>query len=98
MAVSLGYGAWITSARDLDVGTVGKVKGSLYAYVVGMVAGFIGWGVLGAMEGVMVGILDGAVICYGIEKGAGRGGRYCVEAEWMFGGGREGGVDRKSVV
>lgn len=93
MAVSLGFGAWVSSARDLDIGTVGKVKGSLYAYVVGMVAGFIGWGVLGAMEGVMVGILDGAVICYGIEKGAGggTGQGYCVEAEWMFGGGREGG-------
>lgn len=92
MAVSFGFGAWVSSARDLDLGTVGKVKGSLYAYVVGMVAGFIGWGVLGAMEGVMVGILDGAVICYGIEKGAGggTGQRYCIEAEWMFGGGREG--------
>ncbi len=94
MAVSLGFGAWVYGAKDLDVGGgvsggVSRVKGSLYAYVVGLVAGFIGWGVLGAMEGVLVGILDGAVICYGIEGMNGRAGRYCREADWLFGGRRE---------
>ena len=31
-------------------------------------AGFIGWGVSGAMEGVLVGIVDAVVVCYGSEK------------------------------
>lgn len=91
MAVSLGFGGWVATARQLDVVVPGGkgVKGSVYAYVVGMVAGFIGWGVLGAMEGVLVGIVDGCVVCWGIERGTVGGGRYCLEAGWLFGEGRE---------
>lgn len=92
MAVSLGFGGWVATARQLEMAVPGGkgVRGSMYAYVVGMVAGFIGWGVLGAIEGVLAGIVDGAVVCWGIEKGTVGGGRYCLEAGWLFGDGREG--------
>lgn len=50
------------------------VKGSLYAYVVGLIAGAIGWGVLGAMEGVLAGVVDACLVCWGSETGAGGGG------------------------
>ena len=89
MAVSLGFGGWVATARQLEVAGGKGVRGSVYAYVVGMVAGFIGWGVLGAMEGVLAGIVDGAVVCWGIERGTVGGGRYCLEAGWLFGNGRE---------
>lgn len=72
----------------LEIGGSG-VKGSLYAYVVGLIAGAIGWAVLGAMEGVLGGILDAVVVCWGSEMGRARageaededgGGGYCAEA------------------
>ncbi|OBT38845.1 hypothetical protein VE00_10577 [Pseudogymnoascus sp. WSF 3629] len=89
MAVSLGFGGWVATARQLEIAGGKGVRGSVYAYVVGMVAGFIGWGVLGAMEGVLAGIVDGSVVCWGIERGTVGGGRYCLEAGWLFGDGRE---------
>jgi hypothetical protein len=93
MAISLGFGGWVATARQLDVAMPGGkgVRGSAYAYIVGMVAGFIGWGVLGAIEGVLAGIVDAGVICWGIEKGGegGQGGSYCVEAAILFGEGRD---------
>ena len=60
------------------------MKGSLYAYVVGLLAAAIGWGVLGAIDGVVAGVVDAAVVCWGSER---RGGevRYCREAEFLFG-------------
>lgn len=66
------------------------IRGSLYAYVVGLIAGAIGWGVLGAMEGVLAGVVDAAVICWATEIGSsGREARYCREAGLLFGGGAE---------
>ena len=58
------------------------VRGSLYAYVVGLMAGAIGWAVLGAMEGVLSGVLDAVVVCWGSEmqsNGFGQA-RFCREA------------------
>ena len=89
MATGLGFAGWVITARQLQV----KVpegpgfKGSAYAYVVGLVASFIGWGILGAMEGILSGIVDAVVICYGSEKRmASGGGGYCMEAAALFGG------------
>ncbi len=65
------------------------MKGSLYAYVVGLLAAAIGWGVLSAVDGVVAGVVDAVVVCWGSE---GRGG-YCREAEWLFGEGVEVGVE-----
>lgn len=103
MATALGFAGWVITARQLRIalpdGAGGSVRGSAYAYVVGLVASFIGWGVLGAMEGILSGIVDAVVICYGSETrmsnnsgvGAGGGG-YCMEAAYLFGGRGDGGV------
>lgn len=63
----------------------------MYAYIVGLIAAAIGWGVLGSMEGVLAGVVDAVVVCWGSEVGnplaGGRGeARYCREAGWLFGG------------
>ncbi len=100
MSTALGFAAWVMTARQLRVqlpsspdddggggggGGGGSLRGSAYAYVVGLVASLIGWGILGAMEGVLSGILDGVLVCYASERrlGAGRAG-YCMEAARLF--------------
>ncbi|TAQ84910.1 hypothetical protein B7494_g6757 [Chlorociboria aeruginascens] len=91
MAMALGFGGWVATARQLTLTTpVGSgIKGSAYAYVVGLVASFIGWAVLGAMEGVLSGIVDATVVCWGSEKGMAGGGAYCLEAGYLFGDGKD---------
>ena len=90
-SLALGFGGWVSTARSLTLtnaeGAPGStVKGSLYAYVVGLIAAAIGWGVLGAMDGVVAGVVDAVVVCWGSEVGRGQGEvRYCREAEWLFG-------------
>ncbi|USP80522.1 spindle pole body component 97 [Curvularia clavata] len=51
ITLALGFGGWVSTARMLQLGN-GTVpyKGSLYAYVVGLISAAIGWGALGAME------------------------------------------------
>jgi hypothetical protein len=88
MATALGFAGWVMTARQLKIdGQDGLgVRGSAYAYVVGLVASFIGWGILGAMEGILSGIVDAVVICYGSEKRMATGaGGYCMEAAYLFG-------------
>ena len=90
MSLTLGFGGWVSTARllVLEGGKVGY-RGSMYAYVVGLIAGAIGWGILGAMEGVLGGIVDAVIVCWGSEgrgDGKGRGGGYCLEAGILFGG------------
>ncbi len=102
MAIALGFAGWVITARQLRISLPeggGSIRGSAYAYVVGLVASFIGWGVLGAMEGILSGILDAVVICYGSEtrmaNNAGvapGGGGYCMEAAYLFGGRGDGQV------
>lgn len=62
-------------------------RGSLYAYVVGLISAAIGWGALGAMEGVLGGILDALLVCWGSEAGSDGMGEamYCVDAGRLFG-------------
>jgi hypothetical protein len=92
MAIALGFGGWVATAQQLSIkmpeGT--GIRGSAYAYVVGLVASFIGWGVLGAMEGVLSGVVDASIVCYGSERGMAGGGAYCIEAGYLFGEGRDG--------
>lgn len=97
MATALGFAGWVITARQLRVKVPDGpgIRGSAYAYVVGLIASFIGWGILGAMEGILSGIVDAVVICYGSEKRMGNGGGgYCMEAAALFGGGSSGGDDR----
>lgn len=88
ITLALFFGGWVSTARMLKIGT-GSVPytGSLYAYVVGLVSAAIGWGALGAMEGVLLGILDAVLVCYGSEVGPDGNGdaRYCVDANRLFG-------------
>ncbi|KAG9241037.1 hypothetical protein BJ878DRAFT_251886 [Calycina marina] len=92
MAMALGFGGWVATARKMKMTIPDGVgiRGSAYAYVVGLVASFIGWGVLGAMEGVLSGIVDASVVCWGSERNMAGGGAYCLEAKYLFGEGRDG--------
>ena len=89
-SLALGFGGWVSTARSLTLraaeGASGStVRGSLYAYVVGLIAAAIGWGILGAMDGVVAGVVDAVVVCWGSEVGRGTGEvRYCKEAEYLF--------------
>lgn len=88
MSLALGFGGWVTTARSLSTpGVDGATGGSMYAYVVGLIAGTIGWSVLGAMEGIIADIVDASVVCWSSEVGIhAREARYCREAGWLFGG------------
>jgi hypothetical protein len=85
MSLALGFGGWVSTARSLKLEGAG-VRGSLYAYIVGLIAGAIGWGILGAMEGVLACIVDAVVVCWGSEVGSTGTGevRYCREAGNLF--------------
>lgn len=95
-ALAFGFGGWVSTARmlTLDNGISAKVTGSLYAYVVGLIAAAIGWAVLGAMEAVLGGVLDAIVVCWGSEVGRNGSGAiggpsgagYCREAGELLGG------------
>lgn len=87
MSFALGFGGWVRTAHYLKVaGTDAGIRGSLYAYVVGLIAGTIGFAVLGAIENVVGAVLDAAVVCWASETAGGRGeARYCREAGEMFG-------------
>lgn len=93
MATGLGFAGWVITARQLRIAVPeGSLRGSAYAYVVGLVASFIGWGILGAMEGILSSIVDAVIICYGSEtKMVSGGGGYCMEAAQLFGGRGRGG-------
>jgi Plasma-membrane choline transporter len=85
MSFALGFGGWVTTARTLKVSESG-IRGSLYAYIVGLVAGAIGWAILGSMEGILSNIVDAVVVCWGSEVGSSGQGeaRYCREAGYLF--------------
>jgi hypothetical protein len=86
MSLALGFGGWVSTARSLNLAKAGH-KGSAYAYIVGLIAGAIGWGILGAMEGILTCIVDAVVVCWGSEVGSSGKGevRYCREAGHLFG-------------
>lgn len=95
MSLALGFGGWVTTARSLDVAGNNSIRGSLYAYVIGLIASAIGWGVLGAMENVLACVVDAAIMCWASEVGnSGREARYCREAEWLF---RDGAISGMAV-
>lgn len=96
MATGLGFAGWVITAKQLRIQLpdgVG-VRGSAYAYVVGLMASFIGYSVMGAMEGILSGIVDAVLICYGSERRMERGhGRFCLEAAHLFGERRGSGAE-----
>ncbi|KAL8685100.1 MAG: hypothetical protein Q9218_007976, partial [Villophora microphyllina] len=66
-SLALGAVAWVSTAKQLRINTAASssspstVKGSLYAYIVGLIAAAIGWGVMGAIDGVLTGVVDAVV-------------------------------------
>ncbi|KAL8773933.1 MAG: hypothetical protein Q9209_001363 [Squamulea sp. 1 TL-2023] len=84
-SLALGFAGWVSTAKQLNITATDKtIKGSLYAYIVGLIAAAIGWGVLGAIDGVLTGVVDAVVVCWGSERVRGEV-RYCREAEGLFG-------------
>jgi hypothetical protein len=101
MSFALGFGGWVRAAHSIKIQGAGAgIRGSLYAYVVGMIAGTIGFAVLGAIENVVGAAVDAAVICWASETAGGRGeARFCREAGELFGGeGRYGTDERAGMV
>jgi uncharacterized membrane protein YvlD (DUF360 family) len=91
MTLALGLGAWMSTARYVQLSGAGYA-GSAYAYVVGLGAAAVGWAVLGAVEGIVGGVVDGVLVCWGSEVAAGRQGRrFCPEAGELFGNAIESG-------
>ncbi|TKA24014.1 hypothetical protein B0A50_06905 [Salinomyces thailandicus] len=89
-SLTLGLAAWIRSAHSLPLSSAaGKVglRGSLYAYIVGLIAATIGFAVLGAVENVVAAVLDAVVVCWAAETGGAGGGeaRFCREAGELLG-------------
>ncbi|KAL8789614.1 MAG: hypothetical protein Q9213_001050 [Squamulea squamosa] len=84
-SLALGFAGWVSTAKQLNITATDKtIKGSLYAYIVGLIAAAIGWGVMGAIDGVLTGVVDAVVVCWGSERVRGEV-RYCREAEGLFG-------------
>ena len=97
-SLAFGFGTWVTAARSITINdSTSGIRGSLYAYIVGLIAGAIGWGVLGAMEGVLTGIVDAVVVCWASEV---RNGdvKYCREAGWLLGDGSDEPEDREGLL
>ena len=95
---AFGFGTWVTAARSITINdSASGIRGSLYAYIVGLIAGAIGWGVLGAMEGVLTGIVDAVVVCWASEIRNGEV-KYCREAGWLLGDGSEEPEDREGLL
>lgn len=96
VATAMGFAGWVLTAKRLEITLPDGVgiRGSAYAYVVGIVASFIGYSVMGSMESILSGIVDAVVICYGSERRmASGGGTYCMEAAYLFGEKRRRGED-----
>jgi hypothetical protein len=84
MSFALGFFSWVHAAHMTEI--EGGIRGSLYAYIVGLIAGTIGFAVMGAMENVLGAVVDAAVICWASESAGGRGeARFCREAGELFG-------------
>ncbi|KAK5172550.1 uncharacterized protein LTR77_002670 [Saxophila tyrrhenica] len=90
MSLALGFGGWVRVAHNLRLNSPSDgagIKGSLYAYIVALIAGTIGFAVLGAVENVVGGVVDAAVVCWASETAGGDAeARFCREAGGLFGG------------
>ncbi|KXS97736.1 hypothetical protein AC579_3318 [Pseudocercospora musae] len=87
MSFALGFTGWVRAAHSIKLnGTGTGIRGSLYAYIVALIAGTIGFAVLGAVENVVGAVVDATVICWASETMGGRGeARFCREAGELFG-------------
>jgi len=76
----------VRAAHSIQIqGAASGLRGSLYAYIVGMIAGTIGFAVLGCIENIVGGVIDASMICWASETAGGRGeARFCREAGELF--------------
>jgi len=86
-ALSMGIGGWIYGARqEILAGSASGAMGSLYGYLVGMIAGAVGWVVVGGIEGAAGMVVDACFVCFAIDFEGGIGGiGHCREAWQAFG-------------
>jgi len=87
-ALSMGIGGWIYGARqELLSGSPAGAVGSLYGYLVGLIAGAVGWSVVGGIEGAAGMVVDAVFVCFAIDfEGGIEGNGHCEEAWHAFGG------------
>ena len=87
-ALSMGIGGWIYGARrEILAGSRASAVGSLYGYVVGLIAGGVGWVVVGGIEGAAGMVVDACFICFAIDfEGGADGAGHSREAWQAFGG------------
>jgi hypothetical protein len=87
-ALSMGIGGWVYGARQeiLSGSSVGAV-GSLYGYLVGLIAGAVGWVVVGGIEGAAAMVVDACFVCFAVDfEGGVDGIGHCREAWQAFNG------------
>ena len=85
-ALSMGIGGWVYGARQEILDGTGAV-GSLYGYLVGLIAGAVGWVVVGGIEGAAAMVVDACFVCYAVDfEGGVNGIGHCREAWQAFGG------------
>lgn len=75
--IAMGFAAWTHAAKYTN-------GGSLYGYVVGLIAGFIGWFVLAGTEGTLSMILDALSVSYAIDYSLDANNTHCMEAQRIF--------------
>lgn len=87
-ALSMGIGGWVYGARqEILEGSTSNTMGSLYGYLVGLIAGSVGWVVVGGIEGAAGMVVDACFVCFAIDfEGGIDGVGHCREAWQAFGG------------
>jgi hypothetical protein len=79
-ALGLGLAAWIQAARRSGASS------SLYGYIVGMIAGAVGWMVVGCVEGMVSVLVDACFVSWIVDADNTAAGRtHCQEANGVFG-------------
>jgi hypothetical protein len=73
-SIAMGFAAWTHAAKYTN-------GGSLYGYIVGLIAGFIGWFVLAGTEGTLSMILDALSVSHAIDS---HSNTHCMEAQRVF--------------
>lgn len=73
-SIAMGFAAWTHAAKYTN-------GGSLYGYIVGLIAGFIGWFVLAGTEGTLSMILDALSVSHAIDS---QSNTHCMEAQRVF--------------
>ena len=87
-ALSMGIGGWVYGARqEILTGPTSGAGGSQYGYLVGLIAGAVGWVVVGGIEGAAGMVVDSCFVCFAVDfEGGVHSSGHCREAWQAFGG------------